>query len=192
MSEEKSDLELISKVLLRCELDGVSHFDFFRMAMILTQNQISTLDIAKKILRMEEWKPFVYQHAMYWGKDVSLVWLLYPLDDKMYVDEIISLFNEVNNDSKMAIISFLWYSCTCEGEIFIKKCSKNKNLNRSIRNHAKILTKMDSANRKDNNEKYNKLINERKDHLQGIGDEVLMRFITATKEIKKVYTCETK
>ena len=192
LSTAKSDLELISKTLLMCELDGVSHFDFFRMAMVLSHNQINTLDIAKKILKMEEWKPFVFQHAMYWEKDVSLVWLLYPLDNKMYVNEIIPLFNEVNDDSKMAIISFLWYSCTCEGDIFIKECSKNTNLSKDIQNHAEVLAKFNSKNKKNNNEKYNKLISKRKDFLHRIGDEVLMEFVTATKKIKETYTCRTK
>ena len=160
--------------------------------MTLANNQINTLDIAKKILKMEEWKPFVYQHFMYWEKDVSLVWLLYPLDNKMYVNEIIPLFNEVNDDSKMAILSFLWYSCTCEGDIFIKECSENTNLNKEIQNRASMLAELNSKNKRNNDKKYNQLINKRKDFLHRIGDEVLMEFVTATKKIKKEYTCKTK
>jgi hypothetical protein len=189
LSQTKSDLELISKALLRCELDGVSHYQFLGMAMTLAHHQINTLDIAKKIIKLEEWKPFVYQHFIYWGKDFSLIWLLYPLDDKMFVNEIIPLFDEVNDDSKMAILSFLWYSCTCVGENFIKECAKNTNLSKEIQNHASVLVEIDNIKRKNDTKQYNKLITERKNFLTRIGDEVLTEFIAATKEIKKIYVC---
>lgn len=190
LSQSTPDLEIISRALLRCELGGVTHFEYLRMALALSYYKINVLGIAKKILEMEEFKPYIEQHDMYWDKDICLVWLLYELDDKMYINDIIPIFDKVNNDSKMAILSYLFYSCTCEGDTFIKECSKNKSIDNRIQEHALILTEMMCEKSNNDSDKYKELIAERKKLLSRISDEVLTKFINQTKEIRKVYTCD--
>ena len=66
-------------------------------------------------------KAFIVQHALTLGQDYSLIYMLFPMDETLFVPDLIArLAAEKNVQSQKSLLLALWYAATPAGRAAIK------------------------------------------------------------------------
>jgi len=73
-------------------------------------------------LAFPDFKAFIPQHALTLGQNYSLIYMLFPMDEALFVTDLASqLASERNVQSQKSLLLALWYTATPAGNTAIKK-----------------------------------------------------------------------
>lgn len=187
-SKNNKDFEIVYKATLKANILDLNEFDFLRKVSKFALKGFDTYDFAQMVLDSKNFKVYLEDHALTLSKDYILLYILLPIDEKYYVDKLISrLENETDFENQLAIINVLGYSSTCKGDSAVAKYS---NLNSNNERFTKRIERFKSYKHESQNiSQYNKLIKRRNQILNYLSDEALYDFEETTKDIKKNYVC---
>jgi hypothetical protein len=129
VSQDQNDRALALEAIPRADLKDLQHTDYLRTVHWFATNNFDTTKAAFRILDYPDFKAFIVQHALTLGQDYSLICMLFPMPDSMFVGPLVDrLKTEQNVVSQKSILLALWYSMTPEAKAalarFIDDASK--------------------------------------------------------------------
>jgi hypothetical protein len=188
-SQSNSDYEIVYNATKKVDLRDVQGADFIYKVIMFAQRGFDTYDFAEKIFETKDFKSYLVKHALTLNKDYSLLYVLLPISNSLYVDKLVArLDTEKDLDNQMAIITILGYSCTCKADSAIDKYALRKDIDKNVKDKIEAFQKL--KHKKQNDGKYNELIEKRnKEILTRLSDEALYELDDITKDIKKNYIC---
>jgi hypothetical protein len=182
------DFEIIYKATLKSDILDCNEFDFLLKIKKFAQRGFNTYKFSEMVLNVKGYKMYLVDHALTLDKDYILLFMLLPIDEKYYVDKLISrLETETDADNQLAIINVLGYCCNCKGDAAIEKFSTKNLKDERLKSRIEIFKSF--KHKRQDDAEYKQLINKRNKILSNINDEVLYELDDITKEIKKNYIC---
>ena len=113
LSEASDDLALVARSIPRADLRGIEPADYLRVTHWLASKGQDTKEAAFRILAYPEFTAFIPQHALTLGQDYSLIYMLFPMEESTFVDDLVRrLASEPAAKSQRSILLALWYSGT--------------------------------------------------------------------------------
>jgi hypothetical protein len=113
LSEASDDLALVARSIPRADLRGIDSADYLRITHWLASKGQDTREAAFRILAYPEFTAFIPQHALTLGQDYSLIYMLFPMEEGTFVDDLVRrLASEAAPKSQRSILLALWYSGT--------------------------------------------------------------------------------
>lgn len=172
LTNNKADKELAIEAISKCDLDDISQKMFVMTLNGLANEGLDVTKPAVKILYEENYSFFIPQHAMTFNQGYCLTYMLVPQKNDNYVDTLTTIFKSLKTSAQKAIVTTLWFSYTCKGDIFIKSIIENSTSDKEVREYAKKIMGYTKLNKEQ--EEYLKLIG--KDELVNLRLEALKRF----------------
>jgi hypothetical protein len=116
LSKEGSDQQLALDSMPKADLRGVQHSDYLRTIHWLARQGYNTTAAALRILDYPEFKAFIPQHALTLGQNYSLIYMLFPIEERYFLQPLIQrLAEEKNVVAQKSVLLALWYSMTVNG-----------------------------------------------------------------------------
>lgn len=172
LTNNKADKELAIEAISKCDLDDISQKMFVMTLNGLANEGLDVTKPAVKILYEENYSFFIPQHAMTFNQGYCLTYMLVPQKNDNYVDTLTTIFKSLKTSAQKAIVTTLWFSYTCKGDIFLKSIIENSKSDKEVREYAKKIMGYTKLNKEQ--EEYLKLIG--KDELVNLRLEALKRF----------------
>ncbi|CAL2104425.1 conserved exported protein of unknown function [Tenacibaculum sp. 190130A14a] len=116
---------------------------------LLTQLSLrgtNTSDLAIQILQDSTFSFFIPSHAFNFDQGYCLSYILLPLTPQLYTAKLINAFDDLSDESKKSIITTLWFSYSCEGDLFLNSVKENSKYSENIRNYAANLLSRKKVN----------------------------------------------
>lgn len=189
------DLEIAYKAVKKCDIASIQGGPYVEMLHLFAAHGYNTTDEALKIIDAKNFSAYFPMHVMTLEKNLSLMFSLTALDNKIYLDKILDKLKKITDTADIKqVIDFLSYVCDCRADSAIKACVNNMSLPASLRIYAKEDMVPDTVKTENNAEKFKKLLEERKKNLttRGVSDEALDDIVQETAEMKKYYKCTEK
>lgn len=113
LSKSSEDLALVARSIPRADLRGIQATDYLRTTHWLATKGQNTKDAALRILAYPDFTAFIPQHALTLGQDYSLIYMLFPMEESVFVDDLVrQLASESAPKSQRSILLALWYAAT--------------------------------------------------------------------------------
>lgn len=113
LSKAPEDLALIARSIPRADLRGIQPADYLRTTHWLASKGQDTREAAYRILAYPEFTAFIPQHALTLGQDYSLIYMLFPMQESVFVEDLARrLASESSPKSQRSILLALWYAAT--------------------------------------------------------------------------------
>jgi hypothetical protein len=161
LTNNKADKELAIEAISKCDLDDISQKMFVMTLNGLANEGFDVTKPAVKILYEEDYSFYISQHAMMFNQGYCLTYMLVPQKNDNYVDTLTTIFKSLKTPAQKAIVTTLWFSYTCKGDIFLKSVIENNTLDKEVREYATRIMG------------YTKLSKEQQEYLKLIGKDEL-------------------
>jgi hypothetical protein len=126
LSKDKADQALVLRSILKADLRDIQSSDYLNTVHWFASNGFDTRETAFRILAIPDFTAIVPQHALTLGQDFSLIYMLFPMDDTIYVTDLANrLAAETRPKSQNSLLLALWYTATPPGRAAIKKFSED-------------------------------------------------------------------
>ena len=140
LSTEKDDQALALRSIPKADLTGLQPTDYLRTVHWFAQNGFDVREAAFRILAYPNFKAFIVQHALTLGQNYSLIYMLFPMDESVFLTDLASrLVAENNVQSQKSLILALWYTVTPDGSVAIKKFADDPKNPEESKTYAKEL-----------------------------------------------------
>ncbi|HXH11814.1 MAG TPA: hypothetical protein VNP04_18875 [Alphaproteobacteria bacterium] len=140
LSTNRQDQELALRSIPKVDLRGMDHAEYLRIVHWFARNGFDTRDAAFRILAFPDFKAFIPQHALMLGQNYALIYMLFPLDESIYLDDLISkLETETNVQSQKSLMLALWYTVTSSGDAALKRFAADRRKPSEARKYAEEL-----------------------------------------------------
>lgn len=158
ISNEKEDKILALKAIQKTDLKSIQNTDYLLTVTRLSIEGFDTSDAAFHILSAPDFKAFIVQHALTLGQDYSLVSMLMPINQDLYINKaLIRIKNETDDIALSSLLKLLWYSDTPEAVKAIASISTDNKYSAGIIKLAKNLANESNLKKSVPEEKLNKL-----------------------------------
>lgn len=190
LTKSKDDYQIALDAMTKGNLRDIDKADYVRTMNFFAVKGLNTTEAALKIISEENFVAYIPQHAMSLDIGLSLRFMLLPINSDLYVKSIIEKMKSVKDPTtKIYLLNFLLYTCTCEGDEVIQEYSEDKNQEASVREKATQLVKKNKVKRSDNRSKYEDLVKKRREILSRISDEALDELNDVSRKLKELYKC---
>jgi hypothetical protein len=140
LSENRSDQALALRSIAKADLHGVQHTDYLQTVHRLASNGFDTREAAFRILAFPDFKAFIPQHVLTLGQDYSLICMLFPMEEALFVSDLATrLVAESNVQAQKSLLLALWYAATPAGNTAIKGFANSKDSCPEATTYAKTL-----------------------------------------------------
>ena len=127
LSKDRADQSLALRSIPKADLRGIQPTDYLRTVQWFASNGFDTREAAFRILAFPDFKAFIPQHALALGQDYSFIYMLFPLDESLFLADLANRLSvESNVQSLKTLLLALWYSATPAGNEAIKKFVADK------------------------------------------------------------------
>lgn len=128
LSKERSDQALALRSIAKADLQAIQTTDYVRTVHRLGSQGHDTREAAFRILAFPDFKVFIPQHSLTLGQDYCLIYMLFPMDETVFVSDLATrLAAEANLQTQKSLLLALWYTVTPAGEAAIKAFANNPN-----------------------------------------------------------------
>jgi len=184
LSKDRSDQALALRSIPKADLQGIQHTDYLRTVHWFASNRFDTREAAFRILAFPDFKAFIPQHALTLGQNYSLIYMLFPMDEALFVTDLASqLASERNVQSQKSLLLALWYTATPAGNTAIKKFVDTK-INAEATTYARTLMDRQVSLSSISFSSAQSLRGQRRKVMQRpISDEALMEFDELTSKL---------
>jgi hypothetical protein len=186
ISNDVGDKQLAVSAIARCDLRDIDTFGFLAVVNRLAMEGIDTSMAAFRVLDYPDFKVFLPEHAIGVDMGFSLIFMLCPLPENLFIEKAIQRFEkEKNNEVKMALLGLLYFTVTPAGDEILDKTAKDEKESLGVRDAANkfIKFKSESTSMPDSNfdpkiiqNSIQELRNKRRDTLHEVSDEALEEF----------------
>jgi hypothetical protein len=193
LTNNKADKELAIEAISKCDLDDISQKIFVMTLNGLANEGFDVTKPAVKILYEENYSFYIPQHAMKFNQGYCLAYMLVPQKNDNYVYTLTTIFNSLKTSAQKAIVTTLWFSYTCKGDVFLKSIIENSTYDKEVSEYAKKIMGYTKLNKEQ--EEYLKLIgkdelvNLRAEALKSFSDESIDELDMATRIQRKENNC---
>lgn len=140
LSTEQGDRMVALAAIPRADLRGVDHSDYLRTVQSLASNGLDTRQAAFRILSYPDFKAFIPQHALTLGQNYSLIYMLFPMDEKLFLRDLIDrLASEKEPTAQKSLLLALWYASISEGSLALENFAKRPDVAPNVVAYAKDL-----------------------------------------------------
>lgn len=113
LSTDRSDYVLAIHAIAKADLNGIQGGDYVRTVQALGSKGIDTREAAFHILAAPDFKAFFPQHSLTLGQDYSLIYMLFPMDETLFVADLVArLATESEARTQKSLLLALWYAMT--------------------------------------------------------------------------------
>lgn len=184
LSGTTSDKKLFLNGLRYLNIRDVTPIGYLQTVHKLAVEGFDTSDAALKILKHPNFKVFIPLHFLTLEQDYSLIFMLFPLKDTLFLDKAISaLAQEKDPESQKSLMLTLWYTATEKGWEALRKVAKNDSFSHENKTFSKELLARIKHASFFSLSSYNSLKEKRRKSLWRISDEALMEFDNYTRKI---------
>lgn len=121
LSDDKADRALALRSLPKADLRGVQHNDYLTTVHWFAQNGFDTRQAAFRVLAFPDFKAFIPQHALTLGQNYSLIYMLFPMPETTFVDDLAKQLEAATDPtSQKSLLLALWYTVTPNGDAAIE------------------------------------------------------------------------
>lgn len=172
-SGKLADKQLAAQAIASCDLEDISRREYVAMLNRLAHLGIDVSEAAVKILSDPEFSFFIPQHVMSFNQGYCLSYSLLPLPPALYVTKLGELLYSLKEvTSKKSIITTLWFACSCEGDMILRKAMVDPKLAPEVRDYANKIMSYTKIPRQ-----YKKIAKHfSEEHVQVIRSKSLKRF----------------
>src|SRR5215471_2230993 len=122
LSKDRADQALALRSVAKADLQGIQPADYLRTVHWFAGSGFDTREAAFRILAVPEFKAFIPQHALTVGQDYSLICMLFPMDETIFVDDLAGrLATERNVQTQKSLLLALWYTVIPAGNTAMNK-----------------------------------------------------------------------
>lgn len=152
LSKSVKDKQIALDGVLKANLADIDRRTLVSTLNYLAKSNLNTTEAALKILDDKEFQFFLPEHSFYFKQGYCLTYSLLPTNPSYYLTAVTSRFKEEKDaETKKSIVTFLWFSNTCNGNEFLKSIMTDKTLDEEVVEYTN-----DLLTRKLNKEKYYK------------------------------------
>ncbi|MDP4221410.1 MAG: hypothetical protein Q8916_12430 [Bacteroidota bacterium] len=189
LSKSKEDYQLALDAMTKCDLRDIDPADYLQTMNFFAENDLNTTAAALKIIAVDSFSAFIPLHALAVDKGLALLFILLPINTDLYLKTVIDQLSSAKDAAtRKYLLSFLLYTCTCEGDAVILKYSTDKDP--EVREFAIHEVELNHVSRSANRQLYQDLVKKRKEILSRISDEALDELDELSKTLKKQYDCK--
>lgn len=142
LSKEPPDRQLALDSIPKADLRGVQHSDYLRTVHWLAFEGYNTSAAALRILDYPDFKAFIPQHALTLGQNYSLIYMLFPIEERYFLQPLIQrLAVEKNVVAQKSLLLALWYTMTVDGSEAIRRFAEATTTSLESSEYAKTLLK---------------------------------------------------
>ena len=140
LSKEPADRQLALDSISKADLRGVQHTDYLRTIHWLAAEGYNTTPTALRILDYPDFKAFIPQHALTLGQNYSLIYMLFPIEERYFLQPLIQrLGDEKNVVAQKSLLLALWYTMTVDGSEAVRRFAESTTTPLESREYAKTL-----------------------------------------------------
>ena len=178
LSDASSDKKLFLSSLRHVDFRDIQNTAYLRTVHKLALDGYDTSDAAFNILKYPEFEAYAPIHSLTIGQEYSLMLMLFPLDEKLFVKKAISaLAQEKKQRSLRSLMVVLFYSGTEQGLEALRKVTKEPGILYEDKDFAKKLLQSNKmSTRSLMLSSYPSIKKKRKKALRRISDEALIEF----------------
>jgi hypothetical protein len=185
LSTDRSDQALALRSIAKADLQGVQHSDYLKTVHWFASKGFDTREAAFRILAFPDFKAFIPQHALTLGQDYSLICMLFPMDEALFVSDLSTrLAAESNIHTQKSLLLALWYAATPAASATIKAFASSQNDHPEATTYAKSLMERAVSPGSVSLSSAQSVRDERRKVMQrSISDEALMEFDELTSKL---------
>jgi hypothetical protein len=140
LSKDPLDQQLALDFLPKADLRGVQHTDYLKTIHWLASLGYNTTSAALRILDYPDFKAFIPQHALTLGQNYSFIYMLFPLEERHYLDPLIQrVAVEQDIVAQNSLLLALWYSMSAQGTAAIRRFADSTSHSLESRTYAEQL-----------------------------------------------------
>ena len=127
LSTDRADQALALRSIAKADLRGVQPTDYLQTVHWLGSKGFDTREAAFRILAFPDFKAFIPQHVLTLGQDYSLICMLFPMEESLFVPDLVTrLGAESNVQSQKSLLLALWYTAMPAGNAAMKAFADNR------------------------------------------------------------------
>src|SRR5262249_2570714 len=140
LSENRSDQALALRSIAKADLRGIQPTDYLQTVHWFAGKGFDTREAAFRILAFPGFKAFIPQHVLTLGQDYSLICMLFPMEEALFVPDLATrLAAESNVQTQKSLLLALWYAATPAGNAAIEAFANSPNDHPEAATYAKTL-----------------------------------------------------
>jgi hypothetical protein len=140
LSKEQGDQAMALRSLPKADLRSVEHTDYLTTVHWFARNGFDTRQAALRILDFPDFQAFIPQHALTLGQDYSLIYMLFPTKESVFVGDLADrLKSEAALPSQKSLLLALWYTVTPAGTAAIRSFSERPGASAEALSYAREL-----------------------------------------------------
>lgn len=133
LSKSVKDKQIVLDAVLKSDLADIDRRTLVSTLNYLAKAKLNTTEAALKILDDKEFQVFLPEHSFYFNQGYCLTYSLLPTNPNYYLTAVTSRFKEEKDTkTKKSIVTFLWFSNTCDGNEFLKSITADKTLDKEV------------------------------------------------------------
>jgi hypothetical protein len=185
LSQDRSDQRLALRAIPRADLRSVEHTDYLLTVHWLATRGLDTRDAAYRILAFPTFKAFIPQHVLTLGQNYSFIYMLFPMEEASFVDDLASrLGTERNVESQKSLALALWYTALPSAHAALKRFADDRNNPADAAKYARVLIENTASRRSPGAASAQSLRDERRNVMRRpISDEALIEFDELTSKL---------
>ena len=185
LSTDRSDQALALRSIAKADLRGIQPTDYVRTVHWLAGKGFDAREAAFKILAFPDATVFIPQHVLTLGQNYSLICMLFPMDESLFVSDLATrLVAESNVQTQKSLLLAIWYTVTPAGDAAIKAFANNQNNPSEATAYAKTLMDRKTGRGSFSWSSARSLREERRKVMQRpISDEALLEFDQLTSQL---------
>jgi len=194
LSNDVEDKQLAISAIAHSDLKDVDRLELLTIVNKFAMEGIDTSVVAFRILDYPDFKVFVPAHAIGFDMGFSLIFMLCPLPENLFIEKAIQRFEkEKNDETKVALLALLFITVTPEGDEILDKTAKDEKESQGVRDGANMFIKYQKkcASMPESNfdpimkqSSILELKRKRRDTLREVSDEALQEFQDLTALIR--------
>jgi hypothetical protein len=142
LSKDPLDQQLALDSLPKADLRSVQHTDYLKTIHWFASLGYNTTSAALRILDYPDFKAFIPQHALTLGQNYSFNYMLFPLEERHYLDPLIQrVAVEQDVVAQKSLLLALWYSVSAQGTAAIRRFADTTSHSLESRTYAEQLLK---------------------------------------------------
>lgn len=186
LSGDTADKQRALQAIPKADLKSVQHTDYLRTVHNLAAEGLDTREAAFRILAYPTFMATIPQHALSLGQNYALVYMLFPMPEATFVNDLIERLNrETDSTARNSLMLALWYTALPQARSSLAQIAASPNTPEAAKNYAKsLLARKLPASFKTSHEPEIRLREQRRKRMSlPISDEGLIEFDTLTAKL---------
>jgi hypothetical protein len=192
ISKSKEDIQLVADAFVKIDSRDISGQVYLERLLIMSLDGANVIDAALHILDDTTFWAYIPEHALTLNYGRGLEFILPRYMPDLYIDKLISKFNQIPSiNKKLTCLDLFIYANCCEADNFLNSLTDSTQAEK-IRNYVIETLKQTSVLRMHNEKRYAKLFKKRKKALRRISDEAIYEYVAITMKMRRTFKCDKK